>query len=101
MLIRDVAYAGITKENRADLHERHAAWLEQRNEADELVGYHAEQAHRYRRELQPGDPSWPGLRPGRATIWRRRGFEHGSAPTRLLRSTSAAPQRSCRPDRSE
>ena len=44
VLIRDVAYAGITKERRADLHERHGAWLEHRSEADELVGYHAEQA---------------------------------------------------------
>ncbi|HEV8602009.1 MAG TPA: BTAD domain-containing putative transcriptional regulator [Gaiellaceae bacterium] len=56
VLIRDVAYAGITKEHRFDLHERHASWLQQRNEADELIGYHAEQAHRYRGELRPGDP---------------------------------------------
>ncbi len=68
VLIRDVAYAGITKDRRADLHERHGVWLEQRNEADELVGYHAEQAHRYRGELQPGDPqlarlaAWAGER---------------------------------------
>ena len=79
MLIRDVAYAGITKENRADLHERHATWLEQRDEADELVGYHAEQAHRYRCELQPGDPqlarlaAWAGDRLASAGIraWKR------------------------------
>ena len=79
VLIRDVAYAGITKEQRADLHERHGAWLEQRDEADELVGYHAEQAHRYRRELRPSDPelerlaSWAGERLATAGIraWKR------------------------------
>ena len=79
VLIRDVAYAGITKERRADLHERHGAWLEQRNEADELVGYHAEQAHRYRSELRAGDPelprlaSWAGERLAAAGIraWKR------------------------------
>ena len=58
VLIRDVAYAGITKEARAQLHERFGTWLEQRAEsADEIVGYHLEQAHRYRRELHPGDPT--------------------------------------------
>ena len=79
VLIRDVAYAGITKGNRADLHERHATWLEQRDEADELVGYHAEQAHRYRSELQPTDPqlarlaAWAGERLTGAGIraWKR------------------------------
>ena len=46
---------------------------------DELVGYHAEQAHRYRSELQPGDPelgrlaSWAGERLAAAGIraWKR------------------------------
>jgi DNA-binding SARP family transcriptional activator len=61
VLIRDVAYTGITKELRAGLHERHAAWLEQRNESDESVGYHAEQAHRFRTELRTGDPELPRL----------------------------------------
>jgi DNA-binding SARP family transcriptional activator len=56
-LIRDVAYAGITKELRADLHERHGGWLEQRNGLPELVGHHLEQSHRYRAELRPNDPS--------------------------------------------
>jgi len=57
VLIRDVAYAGITKEARGGLHELVAAWLEQREEgAEEIVGYHLEQAHRFRIELRPGDP---------------------------------------------
>jgi DNA-binding SARP family transcriptional activator/tetratricopeptide (TPR) repeat protein len=60
-LVRDVAYAGVTKELRGDLHERHATWLEQRDGAPELVGYHLEQSHRYRRELRPGDPTLPAL----------------------------------------
>jgi DNA-binding SARP family transcriptional activator len=55
VLIRDVAYAGITKEARADLHERFGSWLEQREGPDEIVGFHLEQAHRYRAELRPGD----------------------------------------------
>ena len=79
VLVRDVAYAGITKERRADLHERHGAWLDTRDEPDELVGYHAEQAHRYRRELQPSDPElgrlafWAGERLAAAGIraWKR------------------------------
>jgi class 3 adenylate cyclase len=61
-LIRDVAYAGITKGLRADLHERFGSWLEQREEgAEEIVGYHLEQAHRYRAELHPADPELPAL----------------------------------------
>jgi DNA-binding SARP family transcriptional activator len=62
ILIRDVAYAGITKESRSELHKRFATWLEQREEgAEEIVGYHLEQAHRYRAELRPGDPDLPEL----------------------------------------
>ena len=79
VLLREVAYAGITKEQRADLHERHGSWLAQRNEADELVGYHAEQAHRYRGELSASDPelarlaAWAGERLAAAGIraWKR------------------------------
>jgi DNA-binding SARP family transcriptional activator len=51
VLVRDVAYSGITKARRADLHERAAGWLERHDGADELVGYHLEQAARYVREL--------------------------------------------------
>jgi len=56
VLIRDVAYAGITKERRSKLHERVAAWLDAREPGwDELVGYHLEQAYRLRAELAPVD----------------------------------------------
>ncbi len=62
VLVRDVAYAGTTKDARAELHERFGTWLEQRDKAaDEIVGYHLEQAHRYRKELDPGDPVVIGL----------------------------------------
>ena len=50
-LIRDAAYAGIPKRTRADLHERFAGWLELHGGRDELLGYHLEQAYRYRDEL--------------------------------------------------
>ena len=54
LLIRDVAYDGLPKETRADLHLRFADWLlnhAELVELDEIVGYHLEQAARYRREL--------------------------------------------------
>jgi class 3 adenylate cyclase len=58
-LLQEVAYEGITKSKRAELHERLAAWLDERGaefvESDEIVGYHLEQAHRYRAELGPVD----------------------------------------------
>jgi class 3 adenylate cyclase/tetratricopeptide (TPR) repeat protein len=58
ILIRDAAYLGIPKETRAELHERYAGWLEQTageraSELDEILGYHLEQAYRYRDELGP------------------------------------------------
>jgi class 3 adenylate cyclase/tetratricopeptide (TPR) repeat protein len=60
MLIRDAAYGGMPKEARADLHERFAEWLERQAgeraaEYEEIVGYHLEQAYRYREELGPVD----------------------------------------------
>jgi class 3 adenylate cyclase/tetratricopeptide (TPR) repeat protein len=55
LLIRDAAYEALPKAERAELHERFAAWIEQHGtalvELDEVVGYHLEQAHRYRAEL--------------------------------------------------
>src|SRR4051812_23041194 len=54
-LIRDAAYQALPKSMRAELHERVAGWLAQEiAEQDEIVGYHLEQAHRYRAEL--GEP---------------------------------------------
>jgi predicted ATPase len=59
-LIRDAAYRSLPKNARADLHERHAAWLERTagdrlREFEEIVGYHLEQAFRYRVALGPLD----------------------------------------------
>jgi class 3 adenylate cyclase/tetratricopeptide (TPR) repeat protein len=60
VLIRDAAYAGIPKELRAQLHERYADWAAntragKAGDVDEIVGYHLEQAVRYREQLGPVD----------------------------------------------
>ncbi len=55
LLIRDTAYEALPKATRAVLHERLADWLTNRGselvELDEVVGYHLEQACRFRVEL--------------------------------------------------
>ena len=55
LLIRDAAYDALPKAVRAELHQRFAAWLEEHGaelvELDEILGYHLEQACRYRAEL--------------------------------------------------
>jgi class 3 adenylate cyclase/tetratricopeptide (TPR) repeat protein len=56
ILIRDAAYNGMPKETRARLHEAFGDWLERvagerAAEYDEILGYHLEQAYRYREEL--------------------------------------------------
>ena len=52
LLIRDVAYDGLTKGTRAELHGRFGDWLEAHApEREELIGYHFERAFRYREEL--------------------------------------------------
>jgi class 3 adenylate cyclase/tetratricopeptide (TPR) repeat protein len=57
LLIRDAAYEALPKATRAELHELFASWLERNGadlvELDEILGYHLEQAFRYRRELGP------------------------------------------------
>jgi tetratricopeptide (TPR) repeat protein len=57
-LVRDAAYQFLPKATRSQLHERLAGWLEQTAnqrlaELEEVVGYHLEQAYRYRAELAP------------------------------------------------
>jgi class 3 adenylate cyclase/tetratricopeptide (TPR) repeat protein len=62
ILIRDAAYSGIAKEIRAELHERFADWLdESESPYEEIVGYHLEQAYRYRAELSPIDQALRAL----------------------------------------
>ncbi|MGH3078246.1 MAG: adenylate/guanylate cyclase domain-containing protein [Gaiellaceae bacterium] len=65
LLIRDAAYESLPKATRAELHERFADWLSRHDlvESDEIVGYHLEQAHRYRLELDPADPALSRLAP--------------------------------------
>jgi class 3 adenylate cyclase/tetratricopeptide (TPR) repeat protein len=59
LLIRDAAYKGLAKADRAELHQRFARWLADHGaalvELDEIAGYHLEQAYRYRTELGPAD----------------------------------------------
>jgi len=55
-LIRDAAYGSMPMTSRAELHERLAGWLERTPtgapvEVVEIVGYHRDQAQRYRTEL--------------------------------------------------
>jgi len=62
ILVRQAAYRRLPKNERADLHERYADWLESAPDLDmsggraELLGYHFERAHAYRLELAPRDP---------------------------------------------
>ncbi len=80
LLIRDAAYESLTKASRAELHQRLAAWLEQRGkdlvELDELLGYHLQQAARYTAELGQPDPALAEragehlARAGRRALWR-------------------------------
>jgi len=54
VLVRDAAYEAMPKVLRAAVHERCVEWLEgsrRAPEADELIGYHLEQAYRHRLEL--------------------------------------------------
>jgi len=65
ILIRDVAYQRISKQARAELHERFADWIEARGETGaehaDIAGYHLEQALVMRRELGRSDSERPDL----------------------------------------
>jgi class 3 adenylate cyclase len=88
LLIRDAAYDAIPKQVRAELHERHAGWLEAKAgerpvEYEEIIGYHLEQAFRYRAALGPVDAAARAL--GRRAAERlaaagRRAFNRRDAP---------------------
>ena len=60
LLIRDAAYEALAKATRAQLHERFSSWIAERGadlvELDEILGYHLEQAARYRGELRTPSP---------------------------------------------
>jgi class 3 adenylate cyclase/ketosteroid isomerase-like protein len=60
ILVRDAAYRSLLKEARAALHERFADWLVHKagelvGEHEEVIAFHLEQAHEYRRQLGPLD----------------------------------------------
>jgi class 3 adenylate cyclase/predicted ATPase len=60
VLIRDAAYEAIPKQTRAQLHEVFADWVSttagtRASELEEIVGYHLEQAFRFREEIAPVD----------------------------------------------
>ena len=64
LLIRDAAYDSIPKAIRAELHELFARWLEQQagdRLYEEIIGYHLEQAYRYRSEVGPVDDATRAL----------------------------------------
>ena len=54
-LVRDAAYELLPKRRRAELHVAFASWLQAqgsgRRDLDEIIGYHLEQAYRYRQQL--------------------------------------------------
>ncbi len=62
LMIKDATYGSLLKRARAQLHERFVTWAERVNrergreqEFEEILGYHLEQAFRYRTELGPVD----------------------------------------------
>jgi class 3 adenylate cyclase len=66
-LVRDAAYEGISKHERARLHEVLAEWMEQKlaerlESLREVIGYHFEQAATYRREVGGDDEATKRLR---------------------------------------
>ena len=66
ILIRDAAYAGMSLEARAELHEQFADWIERTAtdrvvELGEIVGYHVEQAFAARAALGRGNEVIRGL----------------------------------------
>jgi DNA-binding SARP family transcriptional activator len=94
ILVRDVAYRSTRKARRGELHERFAGWLERRGESyDEFVGYHLEQAFKYRRQLGSlgGDERALGVRAGeRLASAGRRSLSRGEvgAAAKLLRRSA-------------
>lgn len=102
LLIRDAAYEALPKATRAELHERFASWLETRGgelvELDEIIGYHLEQAFRYRSELGPlteSDRRDAGRAGGLLARAGRRALERGdrrAAASLLERSARLLPE---------
>ena len=84
LLVRDAAYEGLSKAVRAELHERFADWLEERGadlvEVDEVLGFHLEQAARYRGELGQTDRARAERAGERLAAAGRRALARGDRP---------------------
>jgi class 3 adenylate cyclase/tetratricopeptide (TPR) repeat protein len=101
ILVRDAAYQSLLKRARATLHERFVEWAEPVNrergretEFEEILGYHLEQAVRYRSELGPLDEQGRTIAVRAATKLAsagRRAFARGDTPAacNLLRRGAA------------
>ena len=102
LLVRDAAYNGLLKRERADLHQRFVAWAESYNAAhgldnrefEEIHGYHLETAHRYLTELGTVDPEVLALgqrASGKLASAGRRAMNRGDMPASasLLRRAAA------------
>jgi tetratricopeptide (TPR) repeat protein len=96
LLIRDAAYSAMPKEARADLHARFAQWLTRTagdhvSEYEEILGYHYEQAYRYRAELGTLDVEsrqWATDAAQHLALSGQRAYQRGDAgaAVKLLRS---------------
>jgi class 3 adenylate cyclase/tetratricopeptide (TPR) repeat protein len=101
-LIRDAAYDAMLKEQRAELHERFARWCDEDAgelaERDAIVGYHLEQACRYRTELGVLDAETrslgesAGRRLGRAGVRAFKRDDMQAAAALLRRSVELLPE---------
>ena len=97
LLVRDAAYDGLSKAIRAELHERFADWLDERGadlvEVDEILGFHLEQAARYKAELGETDRELAERAGERlAAAGRRalaRGDQRGGSPAPRARVSSS------------
>jgi tetratricopeptide (TPR) repeat protein len=98
-LIRDAVYQHMSKASRAELHERFAGWLEGAGEGksaerDEILGYHLEQAVRYRQELGRPDEQLAVRAGERLARAGRRAVDRGDLPAAvslLSRATALLP----------
>ena len=104
-LIREATYGSLLKRTRAQLHERFVTWAERVNrergreqEFEEILGFHLEQAFRYRTELGPLDDESRDLARRAATklgAAGRRAFARGDMPaasTLLGRAAGLLPE---------
>jgi class 3 adenylate cyclase/tetratricopeptide (TPR) repeat protein len=110
LLIRDAAYQGMPKEARAELHERFADWLaeqagERLAEYEDILGYHLEQAYRYRIDLGPAENRAHRLAARAATALTNAGHravardDHHAATSLFRRALELIPEQA--PERNE